>query len=174
MPHGYVIGLAAPDQIAQLPAVERRAAARFDDALAVRMVESVLPLEVLAEAQHSDRLWVAALPDKRAVGFALVELAGTRVHLAELDVLPEYGRQGVGAGLLRTVEAWASSAGYEAITLTTYRDVPWNAPFYAKLGFTELEHDMLDERLLSVLEHEAALGLEPPARIVMIKRLAAA
>ena len=174
MPDGYVIGRALPEQIAQLPEVERLAASRFDNSMATRMVGSVLSVEALAEAQRSGRLWVAALPDGRPVGFALVEAAEDRVHLAELDVLPEHGRRGVGAGLLQAIEAWAAGAGYAAITLTTYRDVPWNAPFYCKLGFREIAHDLLDARLRSVLEHEEALGLEPPKRIAMIKHLTSA
>ena len=32
-------------------------------------------------------------------------------------------------------EAWL--LGYERLSLTTYRDLPWNGPFYRSLGFAE-------------------------------------
>ena len=32
---------------------------------------------------------------------------------------------------------WARARGYDDITLATYRDVPWNGPFYASEGFVE-------------------------------------
>ena len=30
---------------------------------------------------------------------------------------------------------WAAGNGYASVTLTTFRDVPWNMPFYERLGF---------------------------------------
>lgn len=80
-----------------------------------------------------------ALADDTPVGFALVEmLTGNEPHLEEIDVHPAHGRRGVGSALVRTVCEWATRSGFRDITLTTFRDVAWNMPFYARLGFAEL------------------------------------
>ena len=57
------------------------------------------------------------------------------LHLEELDVLPGHGRQGIGTRLVRALCDGARGRGIAAVTLCTFRDVPWNAPFYERLGF---------------------------------------
>jgi len=47
------------------------------------------------------------------------------------------GQRGYGRALLDTAMDEARRRGYELITLRTYADVPWNAPFYARAGFVE-------------------------------------
>jgi ribosomal protein S18 acetylase RimI-like enzyme len=67
------------------------------------------------------------------VGFAaVIELDG-HWHLEQIAVHPDYGRRGIGAALLD-----AARAGRDGITLITFREVPWNGPWYARHGFTEL------------------------------------
>jgi GNAT superfamily N-acetyltransferase len=59
-------------------------------------------------------------------------------HLEQLSVHPGYGGHGIGRALLRAACTWATDQGYPELTLATYRDVPWNGPFYASEGFTEI------------------------------------
>ncbi len=59
-------------------------------------------------------------------------------HLEQLSVHPDHGGHGIGRALLRAGCAWAAEQGYSELTLATYRDVPWNGPFYASEGFTEI------------------------------------
>jgi hypothetical protein len=40
--------------------------------------------------------------------------------------------------------------------LTTFRDVPWNGPYYAALGFTAV--DDRSPGLMAIREHERAIG----------------
>jgi predicted N-acetyltransferase YhbS len=94
-------------------------------------------------------------------------LAGDLPHLEELDVLPSHGRRGLGAALVRTACDWAAASGYARITLTTFRAVPWNMPFYARLGFTEIPRRLLRPELAAVVAAEARRGLDPAARVVM-------
>ena len=63
--------------------------------------------------------------------------------------------------------AWAADAGYRAVTLTTFRDVPFNGPFYTRLGFEEVPADQLSPSLRTVLDHEAQRGLDPARRVAM-------
>ena len=58
-------------------------------------------------------------------------------HLEQLSVHPDHAGHGIGRALLRAGCDWAAAHGYAEITLATYRDVPWNGPFYASEGFVE-------------------------------------
>ena len=72
------------------------------------------------------------------VGLCRIDALGDGAHLEQLSVHPEHGRRGIGRGLLRAGIDWARAHGYDELTLTTYRDVPWNGPFYASEGFVEI------------------------------------
>lgn len=73
--------------------------------------------------------------DAGIIGFVQVlEIEGI-AHMEQLSVHPGYGRRGYGRMLVAAAKSEALSRGREALTLRTYRDVPWNAPFYASCGF---------------------------------------
>jgi GNAT superfamily N-acetyltransferase len=72
------------------------------------------------------------------VGLARIDSLSGGAHLDQLSVHPDHARRGIGRALLRGACEWAGEAGYKAITLATYRDVPWNGPFYASEGFLEV------------------------------------
>ena len=115
----------------------------------------------LREAQAQKRLWVALAGDS-PVGFAHVELREPRAaHLEELDVHPDHGRRGLGRRLVAAVCEWASNAGIGAVTLTTFRDVPWNMPFYSTLGFEEVPSRELSAELVSVVQDETRAASIP-------------
>ncbi len=78
---------------------------------------------------------VAGVPP---VGLCRIDPLGEGAHLEQLSVHPEHGRHGIGRALLRAGVEWTASHGYRELTLTTFRDVPWNGPFYASEGFVEL------------------------------------
>ena len=101
------------------------------------------------------------------MGFAHLEMLEGCVHLEELDVHPAHGRRGVGSALVRAVCAWAQAAEFPAVTLTTYREFPWNAPFYRDLGFRALEPGEFTPGLSALVEKESRKGLEAEKRLVM-------
>ena len=172
MAASYVIALARPEHLQALPEIERQAASLFrgwDVPLSV--IEEVTPLEEFRAAQEAGLLWVALSPQHQPVGFALIELGDPSPHLEEIDVHPLHGRRGVGTALVNSVCAWAQAQGYAGITLTTYRDIPWNGPFYARLGFEILEAAELTPELRKRVEEEAARGLDAAQRVVMRKPL---
>lgn len=92
------------------------------------------------------------------VGFAQVLEIEGEAHLEQVSVHPDHGRRGVGAALVRAAMEEARWAGFDRLSLVTYRDVPWNAPFYERLGFTELADPEPWQR--RIREHERALGLD--------------
>lgn len=114
-------------------------------------------------------LWVA-VTDAQPVGFAHVKLleAG-RAHLDELDVHPDHARRGVGRRLVRAVCDWAAASYLDAVTLSTFRVPPWNAPFYASMGFRALTEPELTPALRRVVAQETRRGLDPTQRVVMYR-----
>jgi GNAT superfamily N-acetyltransferase len=104
------------------------------------------------------------------VGFAALEIVDGLAHLWQISVRPSSERQGIGTTLVTAVCDWAVSEGYAGVTLTTYRDVPWNGPFYRRLGFRTLRR--LTPGLKAIREHEIALGDDHfGPRIAMYKGL---
>jgi GNAT superfamily N-acetyltransferase len=99
-------------------------------------------------------------------GFAHVEIIDGFAHLGQISVRPERMRQGYGAALVRASMSEAWQLGYDRLSLTTYRDLPWNAPFYAALGFVEETSPEPFE--VRAREQQIALGLDRHGpRIVM-------
>jgi len=102
------------------------------------------------------------------VGFARVDEVDGLAHLTEVAVVPGSMRRGVGSALLAAACDWARAAGHPAITLTTYADVPWNAPMYARRGWVEIEAQT--PGLRAIRAREAALGLDAVGRRVVMRR----
>lgn len=170
IPGQYTITQARLSDLPQLEAIELEAA----KLLAGHAPESVLAeatsLDDFQHAQLRGNLWVALLQDA-PVGFAHIEVLEPRVaHLKEIDVHPSHGQRGLGTRLVMKVCSWAASAGYESVTLTTFREVPWNMPFYAKLGFVEIAPEDLSSALRAVLTDETRRGLDPARRVAMSRR----
>lgn len=110
--------------------------------------------------------------DGLAVGFALCGEVDGHAHLFEMDVVPEHGRRGIGSALLEAVCSAAMARGYPSISLTTLRDVPWNAPFYAMRGFSELAETDCGAQLRGIVDRERMLGFPMRLRVVMRRMLA--
>lgn len=167
--HGrYQIELANARDVPSLPEVERRACDLF---LQVPFTAALpaLPTPLLAfeRARREGLLWVARHAEGTPVGFALVQRLGPDFHLEELDVLPEHGRRGLGTALVHAVCAWAERQAGAAVTLCTFREIPWNAPFYERHGFNRLEPGDLTPALERRMREEAARGLPVEHRVAM-------
>lgn len=153
-----------------IPLIERDAAVLLRGLVPDSVLATVTDDAHLAAAQQGGLLWVA-LVDDQPVGFALVRmLPPAEPHLEELDVLRSFGRRGIGSTLVRAVCSWASSSGYLQLTLTTFRTVPWNLPFYAALGFEELSPSAVGPALTAAIEAETARGFPPSERVAMAMR----
>lgn len=92
------------------------------------------------------------------------------VHLEQLSVHPDHGGRGIGRALLRGAIAWSVDDGHAELTLVTYRDVRWNAPFYRTEGFVEI--GPADEWLVrhGLPPEEPVMG-QGGVRVVMARRL---
>jgi len=81
---------------------------------------------------------VAEADDGRVAGFVIGSRYGADVYLHELDVGRDYQRRGIGAVLVQAFVDLAQAGGAPCLYLSTFRDPPWNAPFYRKLGFEDV------------------------------------
>ncbi|HZZ98125.1 MAG TPA: GNAT family N-acetyltransferase [Jatrophihabitantaceae bacterium] len=145
----------------QLPEIDSRADSLFRVA-GMDVPDVPYPVDALHDAKA---VFVAGRP---AVAFVQVDEVGGIAHVQELAVLPSHMRQGLGSALLDTACTWARDAGYPAITLTTYAEVPWNAPFYAARGFVELTE--LTPELAELRDWERDIGLDSVGRRVAMRR----
>ena len=162
----YVIAMARPRDLPALAEVELAAARLLAGHAPPSVLEEVTGLDELRAAQAEGRLWVA-LVDDVPVGFAHVDMLDGAPHLEEIDVHPQHGRRGLGTALMRAVCDWAARAGHGGVTLTTFRDLAWNMPFYARLGFEELPPDEISPAVAAVVRAETARGLDPARRVTM-------
>jgi len=132
--------------------------------------EPPMDVGVLAVLAAAGALWIAEQGTEPAGFIALTELDGAPFVL-ELSVARPHQGLGLGGALLAAAVDHARWTFQPAIALTTYRDVPWNKPFYARRGFVELRTDALGPGLAAKLAAEAARGHDPARRCAMAKVL---
>ncbi len=168
------IRLAKVEDFERLQQVEAAAGRRFADiGMADVAANPPTPRAVLAEATAAGRLWVAEDPQIGPVGFALLRDLLSSVHLEEISVAPSHGRRGIGTSLITHIVRVLSAAGHRELTLSTFADVPWNGPFYRRLGFEVVPASELAEELREVRRKEAESGLDVDRRVVMRRWLPA-
>lgn len=160
------------DDVAVMQRIEVRAGRAF---LAVGMDEVAgdEPLDAATLTAYVDdgRSWVATGPDDRPVAYVIADEVDGRGHVEQVSVDPDHRGRGLGARLVDEVGAWAGARGLDGLSLTTFVEVPWNAPYYERLGFRALSPDELGEGLRAVRAHEAALGLDRWPRTAMVRQL---
>ena len=117
--------------------------------------------------------WVAEAGE-RLLGFAVGRgEEGTTFYLAESDVTPDAGRQGIGTALVEAVCAHAGQIGCTAVMLSTLVDVAWNRPWYERLGFVAVPESALSERFQAIRRREAENGLDITRRTMMYRHAGA-
>ncbi|MCH7345355.1 GNAT family N-acetyltransferase [Pelomonas sp. CA6] len=168
---GWTLRPARPEHAPAMQEVERVAAYMFpSELLPPALSGQVTPLETLQAGIAAGCAWVCLDWEGRVLGFALCREEAGCLHLAEMDVLPAVARRGIGRRLLALVQHEARQRGLRACTLTTFRSLPWNAPFYAGAGFRALEPrgDGVQgfPHLAELLAQEAAQGLND--RVAMV------
>ena len=150
-----------------LPALrelERAAGAVFRDLGMAAVADDEPPsLADLGRFQSDGRAWVYTDATDHPIAYLLVEAVDGSAHIEQVSVHPSHARQGLGRALVETAAGWAHRRALAALTLTTYAEVPWNAPYYERLGFQLLPADQLTDGLRRIVEHEAARGPRPVA-----------
>lgn len=160
-----------------MPDIERAAAQRFLPYLdwlniPSSALEGLTTLDFLRQAQADERLWVSIV-GARPVGFVVAKFLSKSCFIVELDVHPNYGRQGIGASLIEACCRSAQARGFERVTLTTFRKVPWNIPFYRQVGFEVLPPERWSAEIRAIVQHEARYGFAKEKRAVMYRSVQA-
>lgn len=109
--------------------------------------------------------------DDAPAGYAVAGPLAGFLHLREVSVDPAHGRRGVGSALVGAVLSAAGQSGCGGVSLTTFRFVPFNRPFYARLGFAELPLAAAPLALRAVFERELPQGVDAKERLLMLRRL---
>lgn len=165
----YTIRPACPADAQHLPALERDAARAFATIAGLEWLAGgdVLPLAAHRASIARHTCWVGVDATGRLLGFISACPYGNDLHIQEMSVALAAQGHGLGRSLLRTACQAAQALGLERITLTTFANIPWNAPFYASAGFCSVPSNALDTRLAAVLAQEQTLGFDPATRCAM-------
>jgi GNAT superfamily N-acetyltransferase len=167
-----VIRPARPEDIHSLREIES-AAGRLFEQIGMREVADDEPLSEasLRAFQADGRAWVAVDFSDRPVGYLVAEVLDGNAHIEQVSVRPENMRQGLGRALIDALAAWATQRGMPALTLTTFAHVPWNGPYYERLGFDRLAESDITPGLQHKRDQERANGLDRWPRVCMRRPL---
>ncbi len=167
-----MIRLARPGDLPALIDIEREAGGLFR-ALDMAAIADDDPGSVaeLAVYQSDGRAWVSVDDTDRPVAYLISEVVDGDAHVEQVSVRPSHARRGLGGALIETLAEWAASRGLPALTLTTFAAVPWNAPYYERLGFRVLADAEIGDGLRAIRRAEAARGLDAWPRVAMVRPL---
>lgn len=162
-----IIRPALPADVLRLPAIEAAAGEAFRSIGMPEVADDPLPdVEELIRHASDGRVWVATA-DNQIVAYALSMVRDESAHLEQVSVHPDHAGQRIGADLIDAVASWARDRGDKRLTLTTFANVPWNAPYYRRLGFQALPDDALGPQLAAELSAERMRFTAP--RIAMAR-----
>ena len=147
LPDGYTLDSAKHQDIDAIIAVDLAAGQLFAPTglLDPDALQDHVPADVLSTAIENDNLIVARAADASIAGFALVSNRSNALYLDQISVHPDHGRKGLGAVLVRCVLDLAKTRKAKRVALSTFRDLPWNGPFYRRLGFREIPKSKLTD-----------------------------
>ncbi|WP_340617806.1 GNAT family N-acetyltransferase [Xenorhabdus entomophaga] len=168
----FSICLTQKSDASLLPAIEHSAAKLFS---AIPELAWIADGHVQTEQQHLEYIsqgnsWIALNGDSQPIGFILAKPLDDGLHIMELSVHEDWQKKGIGKALIEKLVQVAEQRQLQAVTLTTFRYVNWNAPFYHRLGFNILDFQQLTESLRHILQSEIDYGFAEEQRCVM-KRL---
>ncbi|MGW2026777.1 GNAT family N-acetyltransferase [Streptomyces decoyicus] len=160
-------------ELSALRAIERAAGEAFRGLgmAAIADDEPPLPAQLTAFqragralAAYEEPGRAAADEPARPLGYLLWEPVDGCTHIEQVSVHPQHAHRGIGRALIDRAER---DGGPAPLTLTTFAEVPWNAPYYARIGFRVLTDAELTPGLRAIRAHEAALGLDRWPRVCM-------
>ncbi|MFI6012220.1 GNAT family N-acetyltransferase [Streptomyces sp. NPDC051243] len=163
---------ATPAELPALQDIERAAGTPFR-ALGMAAIADDEPpaLDTLERFRRTGRAWVACADGDGdgddPTGYLLCEPVDGALHIEQVSVHPDFAHRRIGRALLAYAADRARDEGLTGLTLTTFTEVPWNAPYYTRLGFRALDDTELTPGLRRIRAHEAELGLDEWPRVCM-------
>jgi GNAT superfamily N-acetyltransferase len=153
--------------LATVQALEKAARVRYLGMPELAFAAAAPPI---AADRLRDGELILADEDGRIIGFVLLGLIDTRLYVANISVAPDASGCGVGAVLMAEAEQRAAARGLGAVTLTTFRAPPWNAPWFGRLGFIEMPAVLIGPELRAILARQATF-LDPATRTTLWRPL---
>ncbi|MGY0019565.1 GNAT family N-acetyltransferase [Streptomyces sp. cg35] len=167
-----IIRNATAAELPRLQEIEVAAGAVFRtlgmDAVADDEPPAVEELERYRRAGHA---WVAVAEDGTVAAYLVGEVVDGAFHIEQVTVHPDAARRGMGRALIAYAADCARDQGRAGLTLTSFADVPWNAPYYERLGFRRLPEAALTPGLRDIRAAEAEHGLDRWPRVCMRREL---
>jgi ribosomal protein S18 acetylase RimI-like enzyme len=167
----YVIERGVAAQVARLREIERAAGARFR---AIGMEDiadgDVTPASILEARAESSQLYVARDPTGAVAGFLIWSAKDGLAYIEEVSVHPDHAGHRLAARMIDEL-AQDVKGRHSALTLATFRDVDWNAPYYARLGFVELPRKDIGPQHQISWKEQAKHGLDMTRRLFMIREV---
>jgi len=142
----------------------------MDDLVALTAAEPYMGEHGARHLEDGAALLIAEV-DGAIAGYAALWPVDALAHLCEIDVHPDWGRRGIGARLLRAAENWARAHRKPGISLTTFIDVPWNGPWYARQGYEPYDPSQWPPTHARLWADQLASALDCTRRHMMVKWL---
>jgi len=156
------------DEVECVRDIERRSASRFLGTDRAWLAEDApTDAETLIRRIAAEGLQVAEDGHGAPVAFVMFREVDGCGYVEQIDVLPEHAGRRIGAALLASVAATGRSRGWPALLLSTFKDVPWNAPYYRRLGFVDLDDADLSPALREIRAEHLRRGLDEASRVFM-------
>lgn len=145
LPEGYRIRPACQADLLLLQRVDLAASRLFEPTGLIQEQDGPqpIPMTALETGLASGLLFVMADPFDDPAGFALCSVKQPDLYLDQISVDPKHGKRGLGAALLIHITEEADRRRLKGVTLSTFRDLAWNGPFYARHGFVELPRNRM-------------------------------
>ena len=158
------------DDFPRLAEIELDAFIVWAEACGVAQEPMSAPISLLEQSLGEELLLVAEEAG-RVVGFTLGLNEEGTLYIVEIDVERAAQGKGVGTALMSALLDRGRERGFAEALLTTDRYVPFNAPFYKKLGFRIMEAAETPAFLRKRLKAQIDSGLDPERRVAMSKSL---
>jgi GNAT superfamily N-acetyltransferase len=160
------------DELEALRQIERDAGRAFA-AIGMAEIANDEPLSVveLEAFRANGRAWIAVDARDRPIAYLLSSVIDGCAHIEQVSVASAHARRGLGAALIEHLAATARAEDRPALTLTTFRDVSWNAPYYQRLGFVIIEPADQEPELAELVNRESATIPSNEPRVAMRRLL---
>ncbi|NKJ50117.1 GNAT family N-acetyltransferase [Burkholderia sp. SG-MS1] len=163
---------AAPHEASVIREIEFEAGQRFVNVGMTGIADAPpMALELVERKLAAGEIIVAVDADATCAGFVMFDPQPACIYVQELDVLTARAGRRIGAALIEQVAQLARTRQLPQLVLSTYRDVPWNAPYYRRLGFRDIEEGELDAALIARRDAHIARGLDESKRVFMRRDL---
>lgn len=161
------IRLASADELHKVAPLEQAAAELFRT-IGMDAVADDAPVSEseLLQAVEGQRLWVA-VEYGVLKAYLLGDFLPQSLHIDQVTVHPDAARRGLGALMIESVSADPRSKERGLITLTSFANVPWNAPYYERIGFLDIAEENWPEGVAEKFAAEQRDGLAAWPRVVM-------